>query len=237
MACWSSLYSPTQSSETPSGSLICLATASLCLVDGALHVTASDTESYRNVAAKTLPINKRCALGGSDIPDLAERDIAAAGQGDLNLTYGVRALPVFGLPTHHEVETPVSFQHLCHRLTADSGLHGRGDIAYVEPITRANLPIWFDEQVRLPHRSIDCDVSDPAHSVDYLSSLVGNSLVKDEVRAIDLDGVDTLNSRQRLLDVVFDILRIAKTLPPGNLRLSRSSISSVSFCLVRPGRH
>jgi len=106
----------------------------LALVDGALHVAASDAKSYRNVAAETLPIDKRRALGGSDIRDLAERDVAAAGPGDLNLTYGIRTLPVFGLPTNHEVETAVSFQHLRDRLTADSGLQGGSDIAHVESI-------------------------------------------------------------------------------------------------------
>ena len=63
----------------------------------------------------------------------------------------------------------------------------------------------------MPHCSIDRNVSDPTHSVDYLFSLIGNPLIKGEVRAVDLDGVDTLNAGQRLLDVVFDILRIAKT--------------------------
>ena len=56
-------------------------------------------------------------------------------QRDLNLTYGFGALPVFGLPTNHEVETPVSLQNLGHRLTADRGLHGGSDVAHVESIT------------------------------------------------------------------------------------------------------
>ena len=117
--------------RNPFGKLDLPGDRALGVVDGALHVAAAHAESDRDVATEAFPINERGALRRTYIGDLAERNVTAARLGDLNLTYRLGALPVFGLPAKHQVEAPVSFKDLRHRLHTDRGLHDGGDVADV----------------------------------------------------------------------------------------------------------
>ena len=139
----------------------------LGIEDGALQIAIADRESDRHVTLQRFTVDERRALGGLDIGDLVQRDLAAGWQVDADLAHRVEALAILRLPSHDQVEAPVALKHLRDGLTADCRLHDRADVADVESVARASGAVGRDLQIRLAHRAqhyfID-DAGNPAQA-------------------------------------------------------------------------
>src|SRR5260370_5528584 len=136
---------------------------------------------------------------GNVHPDLADR---------------VEALPIFRFPSHDQVEAPISVEHLRHRLTANRRLHDGADVADIDPIARARRTVRRDLQIRLPERAQHDRIDNPTHSSERFLDVIGDTLVGRQIRSENFDRVFTgFDPGDRLVDIVFDILRVAEAHP------------------------
>src|SRR4030095_14637936 len=99
---------------------------------------------------------------------LPEGNIATIRSADRDVTNRLNGAAVLRQKAHHNVKTPVPFQHLGRRLPTDGRQYGAIDIARQHAITGGQLTIGANEQVRLAERAKDTEVGhtrDRAHDL------------------------------------------------------------------------
>ncbi len=110
-------------------------------------------------------------------------------------------------PAQGDVEGLLALDHLCERLAAHRGLDGVLDVLDADVPALALLSINGELEVGLALDAEDAGVLHSGHLVEDGLGILGEFLQHLKVWTDDLDRVVALDARERLHDVVADILR------------------------------
>ncbi len=151
-------------------------------------------------------------IGGTRVQadgrDLTQRNIGVATitSRHLDIAYRLEAVAVFGRKTNDEAELAVALEHGGGGCTAHCGLDDSGDIAGIEAKAGGFLAIHLDIQIRLPKNVEYPEIGDPLDLIHLRHDFFGELFKNLEIRTDDLDRIRALNARDRLFDIVLNIL-------------------------------
>ena len=138
---------------------------------------------------------------------MLERDPRAVRRGDLDVADRLNVLPILRQEADDQIEPPLAFDDLGHRLASDGRLHDRVDIRHQYAVPGAGGPIHLDEQIRLSQQPEHAEIGDAENGLHHPINLKRRGLKLREITAEQLDRVLPLDSGHRFLDVVLNHLR------------------------------
>ena len=121
----------------------------------------------------------------------------------------LRALAVFRREPNDDREMPVAagLIEIAGAVAADRDLDGGVDVARRQAVARRTRAVDIDLDGRLAERGEHRKIGDALHGAEHGFDLVGGVGQRLQIVAVELDRVLALDARDRLRDVVLQILR------------------------------
>ena len=189
-----------------------LGDALLGLGDRAAEVAAADAELDRNVALAALAVDEGSAGIERDIRQFAQRNVGvgarrASDRPTLTVRIASMLLRYLGSSLTAKANCRSPSSTVVAVVPPDRRLHHRVDVAGVEAVARGLFAVDLDVEIGLAQHMENAEVGD-ALDLAHLGHHLGRERFQRlQVRPDDLDRIGALHARQRLLDVVLDILR------------------------------